>query len=118
MLGSKLDSKMYEKIVKGTALSSLSLEEIIDIAMNNEEVNIISSSGTGFWEYAGAYYRLDTKKQPTIVIDREMSVGGYNNSELTISVNGDSISSNDANLKRIICDKINERAQETAQEKQ
>jgi len=118
MLGNKLDNKMYEKIVRGTPLSVLSLDEIIDIAMNNEQMNIISSSGSGFWEYAGAYYRFDAKKQPTIVIDREMSVGGYNNSELTISVSGNSISSNDSNLKRLIGEKINEKNLESAQEKQ
>ena len=114
-IGKELNQQKFEELVAGTCLEDLTLEELVDIALNDE---IMNPGKNKIWEYAGAYYRFNINNLPIIVIDRAQTVGGYNNSELTISVNGDSISSNDANLKRIICDKINERAQETAQEKQ
>lgn len=35
---------------------------------------------------AGTYYRMNLNNLPIIVIDREQTVGGYNNSELELNL--------------------------------
>lgn len=52
--------------------SYLTLNEMIDIAMNGEGMN----SGVGncrLWEFAGVYYRYDNENIPMLIIDREFN---------------------------------------------
>lgn len=64
-----------------------------------------------FWEFAGAYYRFDEHNTPILVIDREQSVGGYNNSELTLWEDEDTkeLFSNDKTFLKLIAEKIEEK---------
>lgn len=95
MLGKKLTEEKYKELVKGTILSSMTLSEIVDIATNLDK----------FWEFAGTYYTLGAES-PIIIIDREQSVGGYNNSELTLSTMRGSVVSNDRNFQSLVNEAI------------
>ena len=89
-LGEKLNEEIYRVITKDSILSNISLEEIIDIAVNLDK----------FWEFSGAYYKIN--EGTTIIIDREQSVGGYNNSELTLSFTENYIVSNNKEFQSLI----------------
>ena len=90
-LGKELTEEKYKELVNGTILGNISLEEIVDIAINLDK----------FWEFAGTYYKLG-EESPIIIIDREQSVGGYNNSELTLSIVKDCIISNDKSFQALV----------------
>lgn len=90
-LGEGLTEEKYNEIAKGTALSVLSYEELIESAVNFDK----------FWEFAGTYYKLKAGS-PIIIIDREQSVGGYNNSELTLLADENSVVSNDKEFQTYI----------------
>ena len=108
-IGKALNQRKYEKLVKGTSLENLSLSELVDIAINDERMNEISN-GHKFWEYAGAYYRYNHENNLVISIDREQSVGGYNNSELRIVIfKNKCITSNNRIFLRLIGSKISEK---------
>ncbi len=94
-LGKELTEEKYKELVKGTILSHISLSEIVDIAINLDK----------FWEFAGTYYKLGAES-PIIIIDREQSIGGYNNSELTLSIVRDFIFSNDKNFQALVNETI------------
>lgn len=91
----KLTEEKYKKLVKGSILSSITLSEIVNIATNLDE----------FWEFAGTYYNLGAES-PIIIIDREQSVGGYNNSELTLSTMRGSVVSNDEKFLSLVNEAI------------
>lgn len=107
-LGKRLNKHKYEELVEGTCLDCLSLDEIIDIAINGERMNLVSKDHK-FWEFAGAYYRFTDHSSFVIVIDREQSVAGYNNSELTLFMTDNSVFSNDKRFLKLIKDKIKEK---------
>ena len=108
-LGKKLSKEKYEELVKGTTLEVLSLDELVDIAIDGDGMNEVSN-GQKFWEYAGAYYRYNKENNLVISIDREQTVGGYNNSELTIEfLNKMAISSNKISFIRLISQRIAEK---------
>ena len=101
-LGKKLTEEKYKELVEGSILSSLTLKEIVDIAINLDS----------FWEFAGTYYKLNSDN-PTIIIDREQSVGGYNNSELTLLAVGNFAYSNDKQFQTQINETIASKAKMT-----
>ena len=94
-LGKELTEEKYKELVKGTILSHISFSELVNIAINLDK----------FWEFAGTYYKLGAGS-PIIIIDREQSVGGYNNSELTLSIVRDCIISNDKNFQVLVNEAI------------
>lgn len=96
----ELTEEKYKEIVKGSKLELLTLSEIIEMSINLDK----------FWKFTGAYYKLAASGVPIIIIDREQSVGGYNNSELTLSFKNNNIKSNDRKFKTLICERIVERA--------
>lgn len=101
-LGKELSKEKYEELVKGTPLEGVSLDELVDVAINGEGMNEISN-GRKFWEYAGTYYRYNNENYLVISIDREQTVGGYNNSELKIVlVNNKHIITNNRTFTRLI----------------
>lgn len=107
MLGKEIDQKIFEKLFRNTKFSYLTLNEIIDIAMNGEGMN----SGVGsyrLWEFAGAYYKYDEKDIPMLIIDREFNCE-YNNSELVIKEYNGVIISNDSTFENLIKNKIVEK---------
>lgn len=107
LLGKDCDQKIFEKLFKNRKLGYLTLNEIIDIAMNGEGMN----SGVGsyrLWEFAGAYYRCDENNVPILIIDREFNCE-YNNSELTIKEHDGVISFNDNTFEKLILSKIAEK---------
>ena len=107
MLGKELNQEKFEKLFKNRKLGYLTLNEIIDIAMNGEGMN----SGMGsyrLWQFAGAYYRYDEKDVPILIIDREFNCE-YNNSELTIKEYDGEILFNDSTFERLIINKIAEK---------
>lgn len=107
MLGKELNQEKFEKLFKNKKLGYLTLNEIIDIAMNGEGMN----SGVGtyrLWEFAGAYYRYDENNFPILIIDREFNCE-YNNSELTIKEYDDNILFNDSIFERLIINKLIEK---------
>lgn len=88
-------------------MESLSLDEIVDIALNSEEMN---PGKNKIWEYAGAYYRFNINNLPIIVIDREQTVGGYNNSELELNfLDDNTIKSNHKTFENLVYSKIEEK---------
>lgn len=107
-LGKRLNQHKYEELVQGSCLESLSLDEIVDIAINGKGMNYVSN-GNNFWNFAGAYYKFIGGSYFVIIIDRDQAVGGYNNSELTLSLKDNTICSNDKNFKKLINSKINEK---------
>lgn len=82
-IGKELSKEKYEELVAGTCLEDLTLEELVDIALNDELMN---PGKNKIWEYDGAYYRFNLNNLPIIVIDRAQTVGGYNNSELELNL--------------------------------
>ncbi len=105
MLGKELDENKYKELVDGSFMSALTLNEVIDTAMGK------GLNDDNFWEFAGAYYRLNEFNCPVIIIDREQAFGGYNNSEITLTVGKNDISSNDKKFKKILLDKIDHKCQ-------
>ena len=80
---------------------------MVDFAINNDTMN---PGKNKFWEFAGAYYTFDKQNVPILVIDREQSVGGYNNSELIIWDNEEGILfSNDKTFLNLVEQKIAEK---------
>ncbi len=108
MLGKNLTKKEYNKITSNSQLSLLTLDELINIAIEFDK----------FWDYAGIYYKFVGKDKDnfSIIIDREQSVGGYNNSELVLSVVYDQIFSNDSEFKELVCKKIEEKSKAMEQQ--
>lgn len=100
-LGKELNQEIFEELFKDKRLGLLTLEEIIDIAMNGEGMN----SKCGLWTFAGAYYQNGVMG-PKVIIDREFNCE-YNNSELEIEENseGDLIS-NDKTFVSLINSQI------------
>lgn len=103
----ELNQEKFEELVAGTCLEVLSLEELVNIGLNTEEMN---PGKNKIWEYAGAYYRLNLNNLPIIVIDREQTVGGYNNSELELTLLDDNtVKSNHKTFENLVYAKIEER---------
>ena len=106
-IGKELSNEKYKELVAGTCLESLSLDELVDIALNSEEMN---PGKNKIWEYAGAYYRMNINNLPIIVIDRAQTVGGYNNSELELNLLDDNtIESNHKTFENLVYSKIEEK---------
>ena len=106
-IGKELSGKKYKELVVGTCLESLSLDEIVDIALNSELMNPAKNK---IWEFAGAYYSFNLNNLPIIVIDRAQTVGGYNNSELVLNVVDDNtLKCNDNKFESLIYSKIEEK---------
>ena len=106
-LGKNLNQEKFEELVAGTCLESFSLDELVDIALDSEEMN---PGKNKIWEFAGAYYRLNINNLPIIVIDREQTVGGYNNSELELNLLDDNtIKCNHKTFENLIYLKIEEK---------
>lgn len=108
-LGKRLNQHKFEELVRCTDLETLTLDEIIDIAINGNGMNYISN-GNNFWEFAGVYYRFTGLSRFVILIDREQMVGGYNNSEIVLVVKDKNISSNDKRFLALVKAKINEKS--------
>ena len=79
-----LTEEKYNEIVNGTLLSNLTLNEVVEIAADLDR----------FYDIAGVYYQENNTASPTIIIDREQSVGGYNNSYLTLNATNNYVISN------------------------
>ena len=106
-IGKELSKEKYEELVAGTCLESLRLDELVDIALNSEEMN---PGKNKIWEYAGAYYRFNINNLPIIVIDRAQTVGGYNNSELELNLLDDNtFISNHKIFENLVYSKIEEK---------
>lgn len=106
-IGKELNQEKYEELVAGTCLETISLEELVDIALNSEVMN---PGKNKFWEFAGTYYRLNLNNLPIIVIDREQTVGGYNNSELELNlIDDNTIESNHKTFENLVYSKIFEK---------
>ena len=107
-LGKILDQEKYEELVAGTCLEILTLDELVDIAINFKEMN---PGKNKIWEFAGVYYRFNLNNLPIIVIDREQTVGGYNNSELELNLLDDNtIKSNHKTFENLVYLKIEEKS--------
>ena len=107
-IGKELNQEKFEELVAGTCLESLSLNELVDIAINGNGMNCGKSQK--FWEYAGSYYRFNINNMPIIVIDREQTVGGYNNNELELNIIDDNtIESNHKTFENLVYSKIYEK---------
>lgn len=105
-IGKELNQEKYEELVAGTCLEVISLEELVDIAFNNELMN---PGKNKLWEFAGTYYRVNINNLPIIVIDREQTVGGYNNSELELNLLDDNtIKSNHKTFENLVYLKLEE----------
>ncbi len=106
-IGKELNQEKFEELVAGTCLEVLSLEELVDIALNSQEMN---PGKNKIWEYAGSYYRINRENDLVISIDREQVVGGYNNSEISIVlIKNKIITSKDRTFLRLIVSKIEEK---------
>ena len=106
-LGKELNKEIYNRLVAGTCLEILSLDELIDIAITDEKMN---PGKNKIWEFAGTYYKYSRCDMPEIIIDREQTVGGYNNSELKLYLLDDNtIHSNDKKFEEFIYSKIAEK---------
>jgi len=106
-IGKELNQEKYEELVAGTCLETISLEELVNIALNSEVMN---PGKNKIWEFAGTYYRLNLNNLPIIVIDREQTVGGYNNSELELNILDDNtIESNHKTFENLVYSKIFEK---------
>ena len=108
-LGKRLNQHKFEELVQDTCLDCLSLDEIVDIAINGKGMNYVSN-GNNFWNFAGAYYKFIGLSQFVIVIDREQMVEEYNNSEIVLVVKDKNISSNDKRFFALVKAKINEKS--------
>ena len=107
MLGDKLTEEIYKEITAHSSLSVLTLDELIELAIECDK----------FWDYAGIYYIPKSKNNYDIIIDREQSVGGYNNSELVLSIINNEIDSNDNKFRKYVCQKIQEKSTSIEQER-
>ena len=106
-IGKELSGTKYKELVEGTCLEVLSLQELVNIAIKNEEMN---PGKNKIWEYAGAYYRMNINNLPIIVIDREQTVGGYNNSELELNlIDDNTIKCNHKTFENLVYSKIEEK---------
>lgn len=92
----ELNEKKYTKLVSGSILENLTLNELINVAMSIDSL----------WVFDGAYYEIRQSKSPLIIIDRCKSVGVYNNNELKVSADGHQISTIDERFKTAIYDFI------------
>ena len=101
MIGEKLTEKTYNKLTAHTNLNLLTMDELIELAIEVDK----------FWDYAGIYYKLRDKNDFDIIIDREQSVGGYNNTELVLSIINNKLVANDEKFKQLVCKKIEEKSQ-------
>ena len=107
LLDIELDHEKFEELVAGTCLEELSFEELVNIAINSEEIN---PGKNKLWEFVGAYYRYNLNNLPIIVIDRAQTVGGYSNSELSINVVDDNtLKCNDCKFESLIYAKLAEK---------
>lgn len=108
-IGKELSKEKYKELVSGTCLESLSLDELVDIAINSEEMN---PGKNKIWEFAGSYYRMNLNNLPIIVIDRAQTVGGYNNSELELTLLDDNtIKCTHKTFENLVYSKIAEKEQ-------
>ena len=99
-IGKELNQEKFEELVEGTCLEVFTLNELVDIAINTEVMNL---GKTKIWEFAGAYYRFNLNNMPIIVIDREQTVGGYNNSEIELTfVDDNTLKSNHKTFENLI----------------
>ena len=106
-IGKELSNEKYEELVAGTCLETISLEELVDIAFNDELMN---PGKNKFWEFAGTYYRVNINNLPIIVIDREQTIGGYNNSELELNLLDDNtIKCNHKTFENLVYLKLEEK---------
>ena len=106
-IGKELNQEKFEELVAGTCLESLTLNEIVDIAFNDELMN---PGKNKFWKFAGTYYRFNLNNLPIIVIDREQTVGGYNNSELELTlIDDNTIKSNHKTFENLVYLKLEEK---------
>lgn len=106
-IGKELNQVKYEELVAGTCLETISLEELVNIALNSEVMN---PGKNKIWEFAGTYYRLNLNNLPIIVIDREQTVGGYNNSELELNlIDDNTIKCNHKTFENLVYSKIEEK---------
>ena len=102
-----ISKEKYEELVAGTCLEDLTLEELVDIALNDELMN---PGKNKIWEYAGAYYRFNMNNLPIIVIDRAQTVGGYNNSEIELTLLDDNtIKCNHKTFENLVYSKVEEK---------
>ena len=107
-IGKELDQDKYEELVAGTCLEALSLDEFVDIALNSEEMN---PGKNKIWEFSGTYYRFNMNNLPIIVIDREQTVGGYNNSEIELTlIDDNTIKCNHKTFENLIYSKMEEKS--------
>ena len=106
-IGKELSKEKYEELVAGTCLEDLTLEELVDIALNSAEMN---PGKNKIWEFAGTYYRFNLSNLPIIVIDRAQTVGGYNNSEIELNLLDDNtIKCNHKTFENLVYSKIEEK---------
>lgn len=106
-IGKELSNEKYEELVAGTCLEVLTLDELVCIAIDTEEMN---PGENKIWEFAGTYYRLNLNNLPIIVIDREQTVGGYNNSELELNILDDNtIKCNHKTFENLVYLKLEEK---------
>ena len=106
-IGKELSEEKYQELVRGTCLENISLDELVDIALNSEVMN---PGKNKIWEFAGTYYRFNLNNLPIIVIDRAQTVGGYNNSELELNLLDDNtFKCNDRKFEELIYSKIAEK---------
>ena len=106
-IGKELNQEKFQKLFNNRKLGYLTLNEIIDIAMNGEGMN----SGVGsyrLWTFSGAYYKYDVKDIPILIIDREFNCE-YNNSELVIKEYNGEIFSNDSTFENLVKNKVAEK---------
>lgn len=107
MLGIELDQTNYETLFRNAKFGCFTLNEMVDIAINDEKMN---PGKNKIWEFAGAYYAFNKHNEPMLIIDREQTVGGYNNSELIIWDNEEGILfSNDKTFLNLVEQKIAEK---------
>lgn len=106
-IGKELSKEKFEELVAGTCLENFTLDDLVDIAVNSGEMN---PGKNKIWEYAGSYYRVNLNNLPIIVIDREQTIGGYNNSELELDLLDDNtIKCNHKTFENLVYSKIEEK---------
>ena len=107
MLAIELDQINYETLFRNAKFGCFTLQEMVDLAVNNETMN---PGKFKIWEFAGVYYAFNKHNEPMLIIDREQTVGGYNNSELIIWDNEEGILfSNDKTYLNLVKEKIKEK---------
>lgn len=111
MLGKEINQAKFEELFKNTSLGCLTLDEIIDIAMNGEGMNS-GSEPFRLWTFAGAYYRFDDENVPMLIIDREFNCE-YNNDEILLKDVDGYIISNHSTFTKLIVNKVAEKTKFT-----